>query len=130
MNKYGISTDIFNTYVADFHGTTVELFEKQSPDHETNKAVCYDCHGVHNIFPTEDEHAQVIKDNLLATCRQCHPDADANFPDAWTSHFKPSLEHNPLIYLVDLFYAILIPVTIGGFVFFIITDVYRQLLRR
>jgi predicted CXXCH cytochrome family protein len=130
MNKYDISTDVFNTYVADFHGTTVELFEKQSPDHETNKAVCYDCHGVHNILPTEDEHAQVIKDNLLATCRQCHPDADANFPDAWTSHFKPSLEHNPLIYLVDLFYAILIPVTIGGFVFFIITDVYRQILKR
>ncbi len=130
MKEYGISTDVFNTYVADFHGTTVELFEKQSPDHETNKAVCYDCHGIHNILPTEDEHAQVIKDNLLVTCRQCHPDAEVNFPDAWTSHFKPSLEHNPLIYLVDLFYAILIPVTVGGFVFFIITDVYRRLVKR
>ena len=49
MQKYGISTDVFNTYVADFHGTTVTLFEKQHPDQETNKAVCTDCHGVHDI---------------------------------------------------------------------------------
>ena len=46
MEKYGISTDVFNTYVADFHGTTVTLFEKQHPDQQTNKAVCTDCHGV------------------------------------------------------------------------------------
>ena len=49
MGKYGISTDVFNTYVSDFHGTTVTLFEKQSPDQATNKAVCFDCHGIHNI---------------------------------------------------------------------------------
>ena len=41
MDKYGISTQVLNTYVADFHGTTVTLFEKQSPDAETNKPVCY-----------------------------------------------------------------------------------------
>ncbi|RME69869.1 MAG: hypothetical protein D6784_17660, partial [Chloroflexi bacterium] len=44
MSKYGISTEVFETYVADFHGTTVLLFEKQAPDAATNKAVCYDCH--------------------------------------------------------------------------------------
>ena len=49
MNKYEISTEVFDTYVADFHGTTVILFEHQDPNVETNKAVCYDCHGVHNI---------------------------------------------------------------------------------
>ena len=127
MSQYDISTDVFNTYVADFHGTTVELFEKQSPDHETNKAVCYDCHGVHNILPANDEHSQIIKENLLETCRQCHPDATANFPEAWTSHFEPSPQNNPLIYFVNLFYAIVIPATIGGFVLFILTDIYRRL---
>ena len=130
MAKYDISTDVFNTYVADFHGTTVELFEKQHPDQETNKAVCYDCHGVHNILPTDNENSQVIKENLLVTCQKCHPDATANFPDAWTSHFKPSLEHNPLVYMVDLFYMILIPATIGGFALFIGTDIYRQIVNR
>lgn len=128
MAKYDISTDVFNTYVADFHGTTVELFDKQSPDHETNKAVCYDCHGVHNILPATDANSQVIKDNLLVTCQKCHPDATANFSDAWTSHFEPSLEHNPLIYLVNLFYRILIPATVGGFLLFIASDAYRRYL--
>jgi hypothetical protein len=49
MARYGISTAVLNTYVADFHGTTVTLFEKVSPDTPTNKPVCTDCHGVHDI---------------------------------------------------------------------------------
>ena len=130
MAKYDISTDVFNTYVADFHGTTVELFEKQHPDQETNKAVCYDCHGIHNIKATKDEGSQVVKENLLVTCQKCHPDATANFPDAWTSHFKPSLQHNPLVYFVDLFYMILIPLTVSGFLLFIGTDIFRRLWER
>jgi hypothetical protein len=130
MEKYGISTDVFETYVADFHGTTVTLFEHTAPGEATNKAVCYDCHGVHNILPASDENSQIIKENLLVTCQQCHPDATANFPDSWTSHFKPSLENNPLVYLVDLFYAIVIPFTVGGFMLFIGTDVYRRVSDR
>lgn len=127
MKKYDISTDVFDTYVADFHGTTVILFERQSPDEATNKAVCYDCHGIHNILPATDENSQVIRTNLLATCQQCHPDANENFPDAWTSHFRPSLEHNPLVYFVERFYGIVIPVLIGGFLLFIATDITRRI---
>lgn len=126
MAKYGISTEVFDTYVADFHGTTVTLFERTTPDLPTNSAVCYDCHGVHNILPATDENSQVLKENLLTTCRQCHPDASANFPDAWMSHFRPSLEHYPIVYFVDLFYQILIPSLVGGFVLFIVTDVARR----
>ena len=126
MGKYDISTKVFDTYVADFHGTTVQLFEKQEPGQETNKAVCYDCHGIHNILPVNDEHSQVIKENLLTTCRQCHPDATSNFPDAWTSHFEPSVENNPLVYWINLFYQILIPTVVGGFLLFIGTDAYRR----
>lgn len=125
MSKYDISTDVFETYVSDFHGTTVTLFEHQDPTVETNKAVCYDCHGVHDIKATDDPHAG-IKANLLVRCQECHPDATANFSDAWTSHFKPSLENNTLVYLVDLFYMIVIPVTIGFFVLMIGTDIYRR----
>jgi hypothetical protein len=126
MAKYDISTDVFETYVADFHGTTVTLFEQQSPEEESNKAVCYDCHGIHDIRPATDEHSSVIKQNLLTTCQNCHPDATENFPDSWTSHFKPSLEHNPAVYLVDLFYDLLIPVVVGGFALFIGSDVFRR----
>lgn len=130
MAKYGISTDVFETYVADFHGQTVALFEDHAdPTVETNKAVCYDCHGVHNIRPVDDPE-NGIKVNLLETCRQCHPDATTNFPDAWTSHFPPSLENNPLVFLVDTFYAIVIPLTVGFFGFLVATDIFRLVRNR
>ena len=125
MEQYDLSTDVFETYVADFHGTTVTLFEHQDPTVETNKAVCYDCHGVHDIEDPDDPEAG-IKAHLLQTCQQCHPDATTNFPDSWTSHFRPSLERNPLVYLVELFYAVFIPATVGFFGFLVMTDVYRR----
>ncbi|MFZ0546109.1 MAG: cytochrome c3 family protein [Candidatus Promineifilaceae bacterium] len=129
MEKYDISTQVFETYVADFHGTTVTLFEHQSPDVETNKAVCFDCHGIHDIKRPDDPH-NGIKANLLETCQQCHPNATANFSDAWTSHYVPSLQHNPLVFLVNWFYRIIIPLTVGGLGFLVVTDIYRRIRKR
>ncbi|MCO6449478.1 MAG: cytochrome c3 family protein [Caldilineales bacterium] len=130
MSKYGISTDVFNTYVADFHGTTVTLFERQSPDQLTNKAVCYDCHGIHNIKAIDDPNALVVKENLLVTCQRCHPDADANFPTSWTSHYIPDKEHNPLVYYINLFYLLIIPGTIGFMIAFVSLDAIRRIVGR
>lgn len=129
MKKYGISTQVLNTYIADFHGTTVVLFEKQSPDAETNKPVCYDCHGVHDIKPAGDpEKGLQVKENLLAVCQKCHPDASADFPTAWLSHYIPSTEQYPLVYYVNLFYQILIPVVLGGFVVLVGLDLNRKVI--
>ncbi len=115
MSKYNISTEVWDTYVADFHGTTVELFIKQSPDQPTNKPVCTDCHGVHDIKKVTDPEARVVKENLLKTCRECHPDATANFPTAWVGHYRASPDRYPLVYYVDLFYKILVPLVLGFF---------------
>lgn len=130
MGKYGISTDVLETYVADFHGTTVTLFEKQAPDHETNKAVCFDCHGIHDIRRTDDPESRVIRENLVETCRQCHPDASENFPAAWASHYIPSREHNPLVFLVNRFYSIFIPAVLGSMGVFVLSDIGRRVARR
>lgn len=129
MSRHDLSTDVFDTYVADFHGTTVQLFDPEDPDAAINKAVCYDCHGVHNIRAVDDPDSG-IKANLLHTCQQCHPDATENFPDAWTSHYEPSLENNPLVYMVNIFYAIVIPATLGALSFLVIIDIYRRVRTR
>jgi hypothetical protein len=129
MDRYDISTEVFDTYVADFHGSTVTLFAHQDPNLETNKAVCFDCHGVHDIRSPDDPESG-IKVNLLETCRQCHPDASENFPDAWTSHYEPSVENNTLVYLVNQFYRILVPATLGFFGFLVVTDIYRMVRTR
>jgi predicted CXXCH cytochrome family protein len=130
MAKYGISTQVFDTYISDFHGTTVLLFEKVAPDQETNKPVCVDCHGVHDILPAEDPRSSVMKANLAKTCQKCHPQANIEFPDAWLSHYQPSPQKAPLVYYVNLFYKILIPTTVGGMLVFVLTDAARRISRR
>ncbi|MEK6256238.1 MAG: cytochrome c3 family protein, partial [Chloroflexota bacterium] len=127
MASYDISTDVFDTYVSDFHGTTVILFEALAPDQETNKPVCVDCHGVHDIRKTDDPESSVIQENLLATCQRCHPDADENFPTSWLSHYQPSRENASLVYIVDLFYQIFIPATVVVMLVFVVSDANRRI---
>jgi predicted CXXCH cytochrome family protein len=125
MAPYDISTDVFDTYVDDFHGTTVTIFQSNDPNTPTNKAVCYDCHGVHDIRRPDDPNSG-IKENLLETCQRCHPDATANFSDSWTGHHRPSLRDNPLMFLVTIFYAMVIPGTVVFLSFLVGSDLYRQ----
>jgi nitrate/TMAO reductase-like tetraheme cytochrome c subunit len=132
MKQYGISTKVLNTYVADFHGTTVKMFEENYPDQPTNKPVCTDCHGVHDIMrPDNPEAGIAFKKNLLVKCQQCHPNATtASFTNAWLSHYEPSPQVFPLVYFVNLFYKIFIPLVLGGMILFVLTDVYRRSLVR
>lgn len=130
MAKYGISTEVFDTYVSDFHGTTVTLYQRVTEGQEINTPVCIDCHGVHDIQQVDRPDSPVLKENLVQTCQKCHPDASANFPDAWLSHYRPSPAHWPLVYFVDLFYDIFIPTVIGGMLLFVATDIRRRFSRR
>ena len=129
MSRHDISTDVFETYVDDFHGTTVTIFQSNDPNVATNKAVCYDCHGVHDIRRPNDPDSG-IKENLLETCQQCHPGATANFSNSWTGHHNPSLRDNPLMFLVMIFYAMVIPGTVLFLSFLVGTDIYRQVRGR
>ena len=129
MGKYGISTNVFDSYVSDFHGTTV-IFEQQFEGQESNKPVCIDCHGVHNMDKVDDSESQVIRENLLITCQRCHPDATSNFADSWLGHYEPDLNRFPAVYLVDLFYRIFIPAVLGFMVLFVFGDATRRLINR
>jgi predicted CXXCH cytochrome family protein len=130
MDQYGITTNVFNSYLTDFHGTTVQLFEQEDPNVPTNKAVCFDCHGVHNIAQVNAQNSRVIKENLLSTCQQCHPDATSNFPSAWIGHYPPTFKSEPLLFTVNTFYKILIPSVLIGFGVLIALDVIGRIRRR
>jgi predicted CXXCH cytochrome family protein len=129
MAKYGISTQVFDTYVADFHGTTVMLFEKTHPGQPTNKAVCIDCHGVHDIASATRD-SEMIQANILPRCQECHPDASINFAASWLGHYAPNFQTAPLVTTVTWFYRILIPAVLGFFAFYIGLDVYRLIKDR
>jgi len=132
MAQYGLHTNVLDTYVADFHGTTVKMFEENFPDQPTNTAVCTDCHGYHDILEVNHPDAGIaFKQNLLVKCQQCHPDATTDtFTDSWLGHYEPSPQVFPLVFFVNLFYTIFIPLVLGGMILFVLTDVYRRFIVR
>jgi nitrate/TMAO reductase-like tetraheme cytochrome c subunit len=60
------------TYRDTFHGKVTALGF-------TPVAKCADCHGAHRIFGQADPRSMVAPANLVQTCAQCHPGANANF---------------------------------------------------
>lgn len=130
MEKYHISTRVVQTYLSDFHGVTVSLRQKQSPDSRTTEAVCTDCHGVHDIARVESTNSPVMKANLVKTCQKCHPDAGPNFPSAWLSHYEPSPQKAPMVYFARLFYLAFIPFMIVGLSIHVMLNLWRAITHR
>ncbi len=133
MDKYGLSTDVVKTYLGDFHGTTLAMYrdEKGSRDGPVRAlAECTDCHGTHDITSNFGLDPKAVKENLAAKCRVCHTDAGLNFPDAWLSHYRPSLSHAPLVYIVNLGYRIIMPLMIIGLLLQILLHAWRYFSNR
>lgn len=114
--RYGMSPNVLQTYLADFHGMTASLHGRKRADGARFTAVCVDCHGVHDIRRVKDPESSVIRANLVKTCRRCHAGASESFPAAWLSHYEPSPAKAPLVYGVKVFYRAFIPFVIGGLV--------------
>jgi len=125
MSKYGISTDVFTTYLDDFHGRTVNFF-RETGEVNVPTATCYDCHGIHNIRKPDDPLSTVYPTNLQATCSKCHADASIRFPQAWLNHYEPTLAQTPALFVVNQGYMIFVPTVIGGFVVYIALDARRR----
>jgi uncharacterized CHY-type Zn-finger protein len=126
MAQYDLSTAVLDTYVADFHGSTVAFFERSDPNVAVPEPVCFDCHGAHDIQSADNPHSSTMQTNLLETCQQCHPDAEGSFTSAWMSHYEPSIETAPAVTIVNVFYAIVIPFTVGGMILVVGLDFRKR----
>jgi predicted CXXCH cytochrome family protein len=131
MKKYGLSTAVLRTYLADFHGKTASLRQSRGVAPEGPVvARCTDCHGVHDIQQADDPDSPVMKANLQKTCSKCHADTNPNFSGAWLSHYEPSLQKAPIVYGAKIAYAILIPFMIGGLGLQILLHLWRLMVNR
>jgi hypothetical protein len=133
MGKYGLSPDVVNTYLSDFHGLTLSLYQEEAREREWSDkpmAVCTDCHGTHDIMSMSGADLNMIKKNLLKRCRTCHHDATENFPEAWLSHHEPSLKFSAGVFLVEKFYGIMLPLMIVGLLFHVLLQIWRYLVNR
>ncbi len=131
MARYGLSTNVVRTYLADFHGMTATLQKgKKGRGEGALAAGCTDCHGVHDIQKADAPGSPVVQANLVQTCRKCHPDATQSFPKAWLSHYEPSWEKAPVVYAVQLFYQFMIPFMLAAVVLQIALHLWRVVVNR
>lgn len=100
--------DKIETYRDTFHGQVTELGF-------VRVAACADCHGAHEIYPTEDARSMVSSERVLETCQRCHPAATAGFALYDPHADKDDVQRNPVLYYVARFMRWLI---IGVFGFF------------
>jgi hypothetical protein len=96
------------TYRDTFHG-------KVSTLGIARVAKCADCHGAHNIQRTSDQRSKVSATNIVATCRQCHPTANAAFAQFHPHAEAENRERFPKLYWASLLMTGLL---VGVFGFF------------
>jgi hypothetical protein len=126
MAKYGISTNVAQSYLTDFHGVTASLSRHLSEDRQQVVVTCNDCHGVHDIASPKMKGADTMKATVMAACARCHSGSAPNFPAAWLSHYPPSPRHAPLVWAVGWFYKLFIPFAVIGLCLHLMLHAYRM----
>ncbi|MBN2146889.1 MAG: cytochrome c3 family protein [Anaerolineales bacterium] len=130
MGKYDLSADVYNQYKTSWHGVDVTVYQAKWPTIWHDTAICSDCHGIHNILPADNPASTVNPDNLLTTCQKCHPGVSENWTGAWTGHYEISLERNPFVYYVDLFYSSLAPAVLWLSAIYVVLQILRNTVAR
>jgi DnaJ-class molecular chaperone len=88
MNQCGRCHEaIAKTYFDTYHGKVSQLGY-------TKTARCYSCHGAHDILPIADPRSRLSRENVVATCQQCHPGANRRF----AGYLTHATHHDPAKY--------------------------------
>ena len=104
--------DRLKRYEETYHGKAMELGQTSSAP---QVAACFDCHGHHDVLPASNPDSRLSKQNIVQTCKACHPDANAGFAE-YQPHADPlDGKHYPQLHGVFLFMTALL---IGVFAFF------------
>ncbi|HAH07666.1 MAG TPA: hypothetical protein DCM05_14280 [Elusimicrobia bacterium] len=100
--------DVSKTYFETYHGKVSQLGYAKT-------AKCHDCHGAHDVLPTDDPRSRLSRQNVVETCRKCHPGATRRFA-GYLSH---ATHHNPKKYpLIFLTFWAMTALLAGTFGFF------------
>lgn len=128
MSKYGLRADVYRTYLDDFHGVSTKFYKttEKFGNFQKIEAVCVDCHGIHNIQSVKSKQGVIDQSYVNQMCSRCHEKIPSDFSQAWLSHYRPSLQKYPLVFLTGLFYKIFIPFTIVGLLIHMISHFQRH----
>jgi hypothetical protein len=124
MDKYGIVEKVYSSYMRSFHGKAMKLAPKNSALQQLDTATCVSCHGAHNISSVSSPNAPVGgKDNLLETCRTCHPDAGPEFVQGFLGHKATSAETLPQVYWTGKGFYLFTRAMLAGGVLIVATSI-------
>ncbi|NOZ74769.1 MAG: hypothetical protein GXO90_05245 [FCB group bacterium] len=98
------------TYFTTVHGQASRLGENRV-------AKCYDCHGTHNILPPEYPNSTLAYQNVVQTCKKCHPSAQRKFAGYLTHATHHNKHKYPYLYYTYIFMTSLL---VGTLTFFMI----------
>ena len=104
----GCHVENFRSYGDTYHGQVTTLGY-------TYTAMCFDCHGKHDIKRVSDPASTVHPDNRLATCRKCHTGATKGFVTFQPHANTHDRERYPAMWYTAKFMMLLIA---GVFLFF------------
>lgn len=121
--RYGLASDRFATFADSYHGLSTR-------GGSTVAVNCASCHGVHTILPSSDPASPVAKANLIHTCGQCHPKADARFTAAPVHVTLSAAGKEALVYWISTLYLWLIVAVVGAMVVHNGLDFFRKIRRK
>lgn len=126
MARYGLSSEVLDTYLDDFHGASNHLYINVGFIPERPIATCADCHGSHDVRTSDpEESAEQARERTLEMCRECHEGAADSFSDAWLSHSDPSLSETPFVWAVLWGYRLAVPAMVAALIVHILLHFHR-----
>lgn len=118
--EYGLLPSVGESYMDDFHGTTLEFQASRSGAEERSDVLtCSDCHGSHAVVATDEAR-------IAEVCLRCHERGDINLAGAWLGHAPAGPRNNATIWLVRLAYFVLIPFILVGLTLHIVLHLRDQ----
>jgi formate dehydrogenase gamma subunit len=121
--RYNLPADRVPSYADSYHG----LAQRGGSQIVAN---CASCHGVHNIFRSNDARSTVNAANLSKTCGACHAGAGDHFIIGPVHVQTASGPAHPVVKWIRWTYWLLIPLTLGFMIAHNLLDFVAKLIRR
>ncbi|MCX5820266.1 MAG: cytochrome c3 family protein [Deltaproteobacteria bacterium] len=109
MERSGVDPDDVRKYNETYHHKAGRI------GYPAQVAGCADCHNRHNNLPKTDIRSSINPQNLIATCRRCHPGAHPRFVSYKAHPDYHDRKHDPSLFWTFVFMSGLLA---GTFLFF------------
>jgi len=97
----GCHREVTETYFDTYHGKVFQLGA-------TVAAKCHDCHGSHDILPPDNPLSHLSRQNIVATCGECHEGSHRQFAGYLTHATHHDKDKYPILFYAFWFMTFLL----------------------